>query len=195
MLLVFDTETTGKWDFRGTIGERHQPRLVQLAAILVQNTGNISINYIIKPNGFTIPDEVAKIHGITNERAMEEGVPIEAVLKHFNLLAFQADEDKDGWLIAHNFNFDFNILMNEHYLRREDSSYLGLLKPYCTMRAATKHCRLPNPNPRFSAYKWPTLQEAYRHFYGKDFKGAHDALNDVNACLAVYHAIQKAESV
>lgn len=34
MILFYDTETTGKADFRAAPDAAHQPRLVQLAAIL-----------------------------------------------------------------------------------------------------------------------------------------------------------------
>ena len=30
-------------------------------------------------------------------------------------------------------------------------------------------------------YKWPKLIELYRHFFGRDFEGQHDALDDIRA--------------
>jgi hypothetical protein len=45
-------------------------------------------------------------------------------------------------------------------------------------------CKLPSKYP--GEYKWPRLIEAYRHAFGKDFTGAHDALADVRACKEIY---------
>jgi len=38
-------------------------------------------------------------------------------------------------------------------------------------------------------YKNPSLQEAYRHLFGRNFVGAHDAMADVRACRDVYFAL------
>ncbi len=46
----------------------------------------------------------------------------------------------------------------------------------------------------YGAYKWPQLQEAYKHFFNKEFDNAHDALADVTACKDVYFAIQNSNS-
>ena len=52
------------------------------------------------------------------------------------------------------------------------------LPTYCTMNEMTDVCKLPG---KFAGkYKWPKLQEAYRHAFGKDFDGAHDALADAS---------------
>jgi len=53
------------------------------------------------------------------------------------------------------------------------------------MKAATDIVGIPG---RYG-YKWPTLQEAYRHFTGTELAGAHDALTDVRACRVIYEAI------
>lgn len=39
-------------------------------------------------------------------------------------------------------------------------------------------------------HKTPNLGEAYRHFFGRDFDGAHNALADVSACRDIYFAMQ-----
>lgn len=47
------------------------PRLVQLAWILADDKGNKihSGNLIVRPDGFEIPTDAAKVHGITTEIA------------------------------------------------------------------------------------------------------------------------------
>lgn len=77
-LLFCDTETTGKADFRAEPDAAHQPRIVQLAALLLTENGEelASLSLIIKPIGFQIPEEASKIHGITTENAMKNGVKV-----------------------------------------------------------------------------------------------------------------------
>ena len=53
----------------------------------------------------------------------------------------------------------------------------------CAMYAARKYTNLPKN-------KLPKLIEAYQHFFGESFYGAHNAMNDVNALISVYFAIQ-----
>ncbi|NJK87772.1 MAG: hypothetical protein HC906_19175 [Bacteroidales bacterium] len=40
-------------------------------------------NYIIKPEGFTIPYSAEKIHGISTQRALDEGIGLNVVLNEF----------------------------------------------------------------------------------------------------------------
>ena len=59
MILFFDTETTGlPKNYKAPVTDlENWPRLVQLAYILQDYDGNTILkgDYIIKPNGFTIP--------------------------------------------------------------------------------------------------------------------------------------------
>ncbi len=137
------------------------------------------MNVIIRPAGWTIPDEAAKIHGITTERATAEGIDLAAAFTAFEFMLKQA-----SLIVAHNAEFDLGVLRVE-YLR------MGMVPPIegkpviCTMLAAVPVCRLPG---RFG-YKWPTLQEAHTHIVGRSFAGAHDALVDVRACRDVYFGL------
>jgi DNA polymerase-3 subunit epsilon len=70
--LFFDTETTGLPLFHEPSEDPRQPHLVQLAAVLVDiDTRKTlgSLDLTIAPDGWEIPDDVVKIHGITNEHA------------------------------------------------------------------------------------------------------------------------------
>ena len=69
MILVYDTETTGlprDWNAPLTDSE-NWPRLVQLAWQLHTPDGKLVSrgNRIVRPDGFTIPYNAAKVHGIT----------------------------------------------------------------------------------------------------------------------------------
>lgn len=181
MKLFFDTETTGKADFKASHEAKHQPHIVQLGAVLTEDDGTerASIDLIIKPDGWTIPEEAAAIHGITTEIAERCGVPLLHAASVFSRLLAQADT-----LVAHNIEFDVKMMR---------ASFFRLGKPfsddgktfYCTMKAATDICRLPG----LYGYKWPTLQEAHVHFLKEEFKGAHSAIVDVLACKRIYFAL------
>jgi len=47
----------------------------------------------------------------------------------------------------------------------------------CTMKLGTDLCKLPG---RYG-YKWPKLEELYRHLFGRGFEGAHRADQDMVA--------------
>jgi DNA polymerase-3 subunit epsilon len=175
MILFFDTETTGKADMRSSPDAAHQPRIVQLAALLTDDKGEekASINLIIKPDGFTIPVEASAIHGITTEIALLFGVEEIAALHVFDQLLMRS-----RLAVAHNIDFDGFMLSRKSRIRQE-----RLFRSwFCTMKATTDVCQLPGPY----GFKWPKLQEAHQHCFGKPFDGAHDALADVRACKAVY---------
>jgi len=64
------------------------PRLVQLAYLFYDQNGNriSGGDSIIKPEGFIIPAEASRIHGISTERAILEGKALETVLQDFQIL-------------------------------------------------------------------------------------------------------------
>lgn len=182
MKLVFDTETTGLADFRLPQIHLAHPRLVSLAALLIDEDGaEISMMSVIIYPEMVIPDPAVAIHGITTERARQCGVPLVCALSLFCQLAAKADA-----LVAHNIEFDLRILRTEIY-RAEKPDRLKDMMPYCTMHASKPICRLPGKR----GYKWPSLEEAHKHFYGEGFSGAHSALEDTRACARVYQALKR----
>lgn len=193
LALVYDTETSGLPIFSEPSEDPRQPHIVQLAAILVdldtrQTIG--SMNVIIKPNGWTIPDEVSKIHGITTERALAEGIDEDIALSTFMGMWEQRLR------VAHNESFDARIIRIAQSRFGYDETQLALWKggkALCTQRMATPLMKMP-PTAKMRAagffkHKSANLQEAHQHFCGKPFDGAHDAMNDVTACMSVYFAI------
>ena len=182
MILFFDTETTGFPLKQFPASHVDQPYLVQLAALLTEDDGRerASMNCIIEPTGYQIPDKVAAIHGISTDLARRCGVPLSTALRLFICLSRRADR-----LVAHNIQFDCAII--ETAMSRVPAiPHEPIYDTYCTMKAATAICKIPSANPHFSAYKWPKLSECYKIFFGEDLVGAHDALVDVRACARVY---------
>jgi DNA polymerase-3 subunit epsilon len=183
MILFFDTETTGFPDFNKRARDPAQPHIVQLAAMLTDETGNpLELhNVIVKPDGWTIPKEASDVHGITDEVAQ---IGIAERLAASLLLAMV---HKAALIVAHNITFDkfiARIAMRRFELMTdaEDLWWKGL-PTFCTMRTMTPLCKLPGT---YSDYKWPKLQEAHKHAFGIEFDGAHDAMADVDACARIY---------
>jgi DNA polymerase-3 subunit epsilon len=179
-ILFVDTETSDMIK-RGRGPGPHQPHIVQLAALLVEEGSETPMSTLIRPDGWTISAGAQKVHGISTARAQAEGIPLQKAISLFHKMAARAD-----MLVAHNIDFDRIMILSEY-------SRLGMEHPFeekrefCTMRAASNIIKIPGPY----GYKWPTLQEAYRYFTGKDLNSAHDALADVRACRVVYEALVK----
>ncbi|WP_263271439.1 exonuclease domain-containing protein [Pseudomonas phytophila] len=64
-----------------------------------------SFGAMIRPDGWVIPDEVAAIHGITTEMALEHGIPEIEALGGFLRVYEQA-----SLRVAHNVSFDDLIM-------------------------------------------------------------------------------------
>ena len=88
MFLIYDTETTGlPKDYKAPLTDSENwPRLVQLAWQIHDEKGELVgvKNFIVRPEGFTIPYGSEKIHGISTERATKEGLDLVFVLEEFN---------------------------------------------------------------------------------------------------------------
>lgn len=197
LVLVYDTETTGPPLFKEPSEHPDQPHIVQLAACLVDLDTRqeiSSMDVIIRPNGWTIPDEVAAIHGITTAHAEAVGIEEKTAVEMFMALWSGPGRTR----IAHNEQFDARILRIA--LKRFNPcnpipDYWKEGKAECTATLSKPILNLP-PTEKMKAtgfkVKTPNLREAYRHFMGCDFEKAHSAMADVRACMAVFFAIKGA---
>ncbi len=178
MFLIYDTETTGlprDWNAPLTDSE-NWPRLVQLAWQLHDAQGRLLSrgNLIVRPEGFTIPFNSTKIHGITNERAAAEGHPLEEVLE-----AFDRDLAQARYVMGHNIGFDVNIVGAEMHRLAQDVDRLLNVPVIDSKDEATEYCAIPGG--KGGGFKWPSLTELHTKLFGKPFDEAHDAAYDVDA--------------
>mgnify|MGYP006921293470 CR=1 FL=1 len=190
---VFDTETSGLLDFNKDLMDPSQPRIVQLAALIVDETGAIldQMNNIIRPDGWTISEGSFGTHGISLERCNEEGVPMPEALARFNEMKARCQA-----------RVGFNISYDKRMLAREAAIY-GIphdsegLESFDVMNLAKPFCKIPPTDKMMArgikAFKPPKLEEAFRHFFGFDYSGAHNALNDALAVKQIFFAILKAK--
>ena len=188
MFLIFDTETTGlPRNYNAPVTDfDNWPRMVQIAWQLHDATGNLISNdsIIVKPEGYTIPFATVQIHGITNERANEEGQELKNTLQKFSDVVGQTN-----YLCGHNIEFDINIIGAE--LLRCGLPNILENRPFIDTKndQTTEYCAIPGG--RGGKFKWPTLTELYQKLFNKGFDEAHNAAFDVAATTKVFFEILK----
>ncbi len=186
--LFFDTETTGlPLNWRAPVEwVDNWPRLVQLAWITCDDTGKElhSKNYIIKPDGFTIPEESASVHGISQERAEQEGIALDTVLAEF-----KEDIEQSHYLVAHNMSFDEKIIGAE-FIRMEMENIVMAKERLCTKELSTDFCAIPSANG-MGRYKWPKLSELHIALFGDDFSDSHNAAVDISITAKCFWEMKK----
>jgi len=192
MYLIFDTETTGlpkKWNAPLTDAE-NWPRCIQIAWQIHDAKGELirHENYLIQPDGFTIPFDSEKIHGISTALAEEQGVLLAEVLQKFH-----AALDAVDFVVGHNVGFDRNI-MGAEYLRAGLADVLEdkVVIDTCTEETA-QLCQLPGG--RGGKFKLPTLSELYRFLFKEGFEDAHNATADVEATTRAFLELLRQEKI
>tara|TARA_B110000003_G_C16653808_1_gene535498 strand:+ start:5005 stop:9387 length:4383 start_codon:yes stop_codon:yes gene_type:complete len=178
MYLIFDTETTGlpkSWNAPIT-DTSNWPRCIQIAWQLHDGMGKVleHNDFLIQPEGFNIPYDAERIHGISTELAQEKGITLLKSLELFNEVL-----EKTTFVVGQNLKFDLNIIGCEfHRLGIESKmSKLSVLDT-CTEHTA-QLCKIPGG--RGGKYKLPTLTELHSHLFGSGFEDAHNATADVEA--------------
>ena len=178
MYLIFDTETTGlpkRWDAPITDTD-NWPRCIQIAWQLHDAMGNCieHQDYLVKPDGFNIPYDAEKIHGISTELAEEQGVSLNEVLEKFNEVL-----GKTKFVVGQNVKFDLNI-MGAEFVRAGIANPLQELPVLDTCTEHTAElCQIPGG--RYGKFKLPTLTELHEYLFNKPFAEAHNATADVEA--------------
>ncbi len=178
MYLIFDTETTGlpkRWKAPITDTD-NWPRCIQIAWQLHDDMGRCleHQDFLIRPEGFNIPYDAEKIHGISTELASEQGIDLADVLELFNIAL-----SKTNFVVGQNVGFDLNIMGCEFH-RLEVVSCLNQLPilDTCTEKTASM-CQIPGG--RGGKFKLPTLTELHQFLFNKPFGDAHNATADVEA--------------
>lgn len=194
MIVGFDTETTGLPDFKARSTDPAQPHLVQIALVVCDDDGNeaSSRSVLIKPNGWTISPEVTAIHGISHERAMDEGIHEEQAVA-----LFVVTQGRASLRVAHNEMFDRRIMriaMARAGYERDFIEAIEARPSYCTCNAAKPIVNMPPTEAMLAkgmnGPKPPKLTECIKHFFDEDLAGAHDALTDARACMRIYTHLQ-----
>ena len=93
----------------------------------------------MQPEGFDIPFDAEKIHGISTDLAAEQGVPLSVMIERF-----QEVLQKSEFIVGQNVSFDVNIMGCEMHRMCMDTNLLTD-KPVldtCTEKSALL-CKIP----------------------------------------------------
>ncbi|WP_395053762.1 DNA polymerase III subunit alpha, partial [Flavobacterium sp.] len=190
MYLIFDTETTGlpkKW--AAPISDTDNwPRCIQIAWQLHDKMGNLieHQDYLVQPQGFNIPYDAERIHGISTELAQKDGIPLQEVLEKFNLAL-----SKSKFIVGQNLGFDVNIMGCEFYRMGIQSSMSSMpILDTCTEVTASL---LKLPGGKGGRFKLPTLTELHQHLFNQPFAEAHNATADVEATTRCFFELLRTE--
>jgi DNA polymerase-3 subunit alpha len=166
------------------------PHIVQLSWILQDKNGRVlnEGDFIVRPSRYEIDEESTKIHGITQERALNEGLHICEVLRILN-----KDIKKCSVIVCHNKAFDLKVI-KASFIRCKIANDIDLKTTKCTMQNSKviEFCAIPFKTEskyknRKREYKWPKLTELYQKCFNMDFPNAHNSLFDVRATRDCYN--------
>lgn len=188
-ILFFDTETTGlppKGCDPVTDFERY-PHIVQISWSL----NDRNMDFIIKPDGWTIPPQATAIHGITNEDA-QNGVKLDFALRLFSMDLIRADK-----ICAHNADFDIGMIISNAARVTEKcgrvlKAFLNHITCIDTMMLTIDFVGacFPDGTPG----KYPKLEELYYKLFNETFP-AHNSMQDVLALKRCYYELIKQDII
>jgi len=183
MYLFFDTETTGLPDDYNSFSSFRNVRLVQIAWIIFDCDGKklSKRDFIVKPEGFEIPENSTRIHKISNSFAISAGKSLTKVLIEFNNALRSCKH-----IVAHNLTFDYNVLISE-FNRVNISTNIQNLTKICTKELTTDYCSIDSSK----GYKWPTLTELYKKVFNEEILEAHNAALDIEATAKCFWYLKK----
>lgn len=187
--IFFDTETTGlpKDQKKSPAeGANNWPEPVSISWAITDGSKIIRAkSYLIQPNGWQIPQDSIKIHGITQQMAEVDGSRLQQVMAEFIRDLLSVD-----MAIAHNLEFDKNVMTSAALYHCQTDVALKWPKyEFCTCENSRTICKLPMYRPTFSgAYKSPKLTELYVHAFKSPPPDLllHTSLGDVLVLIATF---------
>ena len=184
-VMVFDLETTGlpkKWNVHPFQTANYDTcRVINIGYVLLDKHNTIlkKVDHLIKHEK-RVDVTNSEIHGITNQEIEESGIPLNTALKEF-----MGDIYTCKKLVAHNIDFDFNVLLSELYRKYESCRrIIGQMytkELVCTMKIGKRFMKVT---------KFPKLVELYKHIHDIYWEQTHRALDDAVVCAACYVHMQ-----
>jgi DNA polymerase III alpha subunit (gram-positive type) len=171
LIMVADTETTGI---------TNTDVIIQMSFVMYNMDSKMVVkeyNEYIKITR-DVPPFITNLTGITKDKLNTVGIPISKCLETFVDYYNSCD-----LIVGHNIKFDLTKI-NEELIRLKNPP-LGTKKTYDTMLIGTNIAKIPKNNYK-NQYKWPKLEELYRHLFNKEPIGLHDSANDIKFTLECY---------
>lgn len=182
MIISWDTETTGlpttdAYPNVNNLSKFSACHVVQLSAVKFDDDGREldAFNVIIRPDTYSsMPEAAEKVHGVSFEKAREDGIPFGRAFR-----AFKTFCGNTTLLIAYNSQYDERMVLTELLRRGAHASHAKWFR-------AHKFICVYEMFKRTEVRRKGKLTEVYRTYFGEDFEGAHDALADSRAAARVY---------
>lgn len=193
MYLIIDTETIGLPNFENlkfgefpdytNLEKYDNARIIQLTFMKTDSIlDEIKLNdYIIYSNNeFKVSN--TEFHGITNEISKSKGTDYQIIYDIFYKELCECTH-----IIAHNINFDINVIKSELYRRKLFHIIIELDKKklICSMKYFKYIIKAKNKNGKI---KNPSLKELYYYAFNKELENAHNSKYDV---INLHKAIKK----
>lgn len=182
--VVIDTETSGLFDFSKPADADGQPRLASLAMVFLDEgmTETGRVHMLVKPDGWEMSEETAKINGLTMDILNEHGVPVAEAIA-----AYGSAIDEGCVVVAFNAQYDTKIMRGE-MRRAEVDDRFERTPNICAMRALVDICQIPKKTGR--GFKFPKLSEACAHFEIEN-EAEHSAKGDADACVVLLRKLHE----
>lgn len=161
-VIVFDLEATGP--------EPSKAKIIQFAFKVISDDSTHCFNHLVNP-GIPIPKEVQELTGITDEMVKDKPLFSHFADKIANIV-YMTEID---WIVAYNgTRFDVPLLYDE--------------LAACGINWNVDLRRVIDPGAIFKRKEERTLSAAVKFFLNKEIEGAHTAMGDVEATIAVLNA-------
>lgn len=174
--LIFDVSANDKpKDWKAPFSDTFSwPRMIHISWIILDEELKLVEDYdcIVKPEGFTIDEKVAKTCHLDEEDLTTKSADLEEILDQFDKSVTNVE-----YIIAHNVNFNQNVLAAE-YIRKHRQPQHFKVESICLMHESTYFCKISNKR---GGYKWPSLQELYMSLFHQKFSPSGNARADTIA--------------
>lgn len=181
---VFDTETSGLFDFSKPAHAPEQPRLASLSMIFVSDDLAAIMGerrFHVLPNGWEMTPDATRVNGLTTEFLLANGHPIGEVLDIY-----------EGAIVggytfgAFNAQYDTKVMRGE-FRRAGREDHFERTPNVCAMRAAAKVI----PRQGRKGGSWMVSLANACEFFGIVNIAPHEASADAMACLEIMRALRR----
>ncbi len=174
-IMFIDTETTGlptklkgKYAHPSNIQYYNSSRIIEIAYIIKNNNKTTQRRFLIKPT-FVIQNET--IYGISIEDALD-------ILNN--------DLTNVGTIVAHNIDFNINIILSEAYrLSQEEHEILS------SVRSKIQICTMAMGRVYMNVKTSPSLVQLYSAIFGIEISSVCKTLGDARTCRDCYNEMVK----
>ena len=184
--VVFDTETSGLFNFKLPADAPGQPRLASLSMIWT-NPDLMPIReemLYIKPEGWYMQPGAEAVNGLSQEFLMANGRPVAEALELYESAV------REGYVFAaFNAQFDTKVMRAE-FRRAGKDDLFEKVKNVCIMKKSVGVCKIPYADPKKGGYKFPKLEEAMAHWkLERAPRQKNKAIGDARDALSVLRCL------